>query len=430
MSGRGRGRGRRSVGERRYEFSEYISETNYGGQPVENFEDMGIPKEIINGIHDYGFKLPSEPQQLSIPAMIGSEYNNRSLVLTSQSGTGKTGCFVISSLSLVDIDIPEPQVLVVSPTRELSKQTYAVYAEIAEKTKISIGSFVGQENIEDQIALLEKGCQVCCGTCGRIEDLLKNKHLKTDKLKLFIIDEADRFTSGNGEDGSPLQGVVALMSSNVRTFLITATMDTRSNELYKGLLGKDPVYILIKQKEIVISNIKRYYRMTKNFDQKLYFLRDEIFRQGIPLQKTILFVNSKRSIEGLKRFFHDECKKETTELHADLSQRERNSNLDKFKSKSCNILIASDLIARGIDVKNVTLVINFDIPDSTSTFIHRIGRTGRFGKSGIAISLAENEEQKRFLQRIEEDYGDGQLNELPNEKDLPSVFGVVQEEKD
>jgi len=359
------------------------------------FDEMGIDASLLRGIYAYGFEHPSAIQQRGIvPLSTG-----RDILAQSQSGTGKTATFLIGSLmQVIDDFIDNPQVLIITPTRELALQIKNVSDALTNYRDTKCSVFIGGSSVQDDIRKLRNEVNhVIVGTPGRILHLLSKKHLSLKALKCVILDEVDEMLSVGFE--TQIRDIFEDVDTKCQVALFSATLSEHSKTIAEKILN-NPCKILVKNAEVTLDGISQFHINVQREDYKFPTLLD--IYDKLSISQTIIYVNSKKKADYLQ----DELRREghsVSCLHGDLSQNERNTVLNEYRSGTARILIATDIIARGIDIQQVSIVINYDLPIQKETYIHRIGRSGRFGRKGVAINLvAHYDEQK--LKDIENFY--------------------------
>ena len=368
---------------------------------IDSFDDMGLSDDLLRGIYSIGFENPSAIQQRAIVPLI----NGLDIIAQSQSGTGKTGTFSIGSLQVIDPDIKQPQVLILSPTRELAQQTYNVAKQLNKYLNYSIMTLIGGKNINHDFKHLDNGCQIVIGCPGRVFDMLKRFALKTDNLKLMIVDEADEMLSRGFKD--QIYEILQYIPDQCKVGLFSATMPEEVLAITNKIM-KDPLRILIKKEELTLEGIKQFYVYVNNEFIKYDVLCD--IYSNLATSQTIIYCNSKRKSIWL----NDKLTKEgfaVSLIYGDMHQSDRESIIKNFRNGSTRILISTDILARGIDIQQVSLVINYDVPKYRETYIHRIGRSGRYGRKGLAINFVNNDELS--LMRDIESFYNTMLEELP-----------------
>ena len=374
----------------------------------ESFDEMGLSDVIIRGIYSYGFETPSKIQQVAIVPM--SKSND--ILAQSQSGTGKTGAFTIGALSVVDSSIKAPQVIVICPTRELSQQTERVARALGNYMGLKVLSATGGNQLRSDISTLKAGAQFIVGTPGRIFDLIRRGDLAIEHMKYIILDEADQML----EDLFAEQIRTILdnkFPASTRLALFSATMPTNVVEVAENYLS-NPVRILLPPDEVTLDGIKQYFVGLEREEWKLPVLLD--LYQQIAVNQALIYVNKRQKAEWLAKQLA--AQGFTLEfIHGEMEVADRKKRMEDFRSGQVRVLISTDLLARGIDVQQVSLVVNYELPVQRENYIHRIGRSGRYGKKGVAINLIYGGEMNS-LKEIEKHYSTN-INELPD--DLASL---------
>jgi len=367
----------------------------------ESFDDMKLKDELLRGIYAYGFEKPSHIQQRGIiPCIQGHD-----TIAQAQSGTGKTATFSISSLQRVNIKDPDCQVLILAPTRELAHQTYKVLNDLGDYMKIQSHACVGGTAVREDIQILQRGVQIVVGTPGRVNDMIGRNALRLTKLRMFVLDEADEMLSRGFKD--QIYDVFQYLPSEVQVCLFSATMPVEILSMTKRFM-RNPVRILVKKEALTLDGIRQFYISVEREDWKLDTLCD--LYETLTITQAIIYCNTRQKTEWLKdkmtsRDFTVSC------MHGDMDMSNRQLIMREFRSGSSRVLITTDLLARGIDVQQVSLVINYDLPINRENYIHRIGRSGRFGRKGVAINFV-SQEDVRALREIEQFYRT-EIEEMP-----------------
>lgn len=376
----------------------------------ETFDDMGLTEELTRGIYSYGFENPSKIQQLAIVPM--SKHTD--ILAQSQSGTGKTGAFTIGSLSVVDTKINAPQVLVICPTRELSQQTERVAKALGSYMGLKVLSATGGNQLRNDISALKNGAQFIVGTPGRIFDLIRRGDLVLDHIKYIVLDEADQML----EDlfAEQIKSILDnKFPASARLALFSATMPQNVLDIAENYLN-EPVRILLPPDEVTLDGIKQYYVSLEREDWKLPTLLD--LYQQIAVNQALIYVNKRQKAEWLAKQLATHGF--TLEyIHGEMDVAERKKRMDDFRSGSVRVLISTDLLARGIDVQQVSLVVNYELPIQRENYVHRIGRSGRYGKKGTAINLVYGDEHNT-IKEIERHYST-HITELPEDLTVVSM---------
>ena len=366
-----------------------------------SFEDLSLKDTLLRGIYSYGFEVPSAIQSKSVP-VIKSE---KDLIAQAQSGTGKTGAFVIGSLERVNEEEKSTQVIIISPTRELSKQTSEVVGELSKYMTVSHMEVVGGTDIFKCRSDLDKLPQIVIGTPGRILDMISKKSLFTDKLVSIIFDEADEILSYGFKE--TIYNIVKCIPEKCQICLFSATMPDEVIELTNSFMNK-PESILVKKEALTLEGITQFYINIKVSDWKYDILKD--LYDTISISQCIIYFNSKNKLNEIYKSLTDE-QFPVSMIHGELSTEERKQTMNEFKSGQTRILLSTDLLSRGIDIQQLSLVINFDLPRTKETYIHRIGRSGRYGRKGVAINFVTERDLKN-LEELKEFYNT-KIEEMP-----------------
>jgi len=370
-------------------------------QVCETFDDMGLNESLLRGIFAYGFEKPSAIQQRGTLPLI----KGRDTIAQAQSGTGKTATFAIGCLQRVDPSLRDSQALLLAPTRELAQQIQKVVLALGDYMQVQCHACIGGTNVRDDMKKLESGQHVVVGTPGRVYDMINRRALRTDQMKIFVLDEADEMLSRGFKD--QIYDVFKFLPSKVQVGLFSATMPTEVLEITRHFM-RDPVRILVKKDELTLEGIKQFYIGVEREDWKLDTLCD--LYETLTITQAIIYVNTRRKVDWL---LENMTKRDFTvsALHGDMDQKGRERIMREFRSGSSRVLITTDLLARGIDVQQVSLVINYDLPTNRENYIHRIGRSGRFGRKGVAINFVTGDDV-RNMRDIEQFYNTT-IEEMP-----------------
>lgn len=368
---------------------------------MDNFDNMDLKPELLRGIYAYGFEKPSAIQQRAILPVI----RDRDVIAQAQSGTGKTATFSISVLQKIDIGLRQCQALILAPTRELAQQIQKVVIAIGDFMHVECHACIGGTNIRDDMQILQSGVHVVVGTPGRVHDMIQRRALRTDAIKIFVMDEADEMLSRGFKD--QMYDIFQLLPPSTQVVLLSATMPQDVLEVTTKFM-RDPIRILVKKDELTLEGIKQFYIAVEREDWKLDTLCD--LYETVTITQAVIFCNTRRKVDWLteKLTSRDFT---VSAMHGDMQQSEREILMKEFRSGSSRILIATDLLARGIDVQQISLVINYDLPSNRENYIHRIGRGGRFGRKGVAINFVTSDDV-RMMRDIEQFYST-QIEEMP-----------------
>jgi translation initiation factor 4A len=371
----------------------------------DSFDDMDLHEDLLRGIYTYGFERPSAIQQRAIRPVA----DGRDVIGQAQSGTGKTAAFLVGTLQCLDPSGSRrgsgPQALLLAPTRELAQQIHSVAEALGDRLGLRCHACIGGTARRDDAQRLRQGQHLVVGTPGRVHDLLEKQIMKADDLRTFVLDEADEMLSVGFMD--IIYKIFKLLPPEVQVCLFSATMPGDILDLTKKFM-RDPVRILVKTEELTLEGIHQYYIAVEKEDWKLDTLCD-LF-ETMTITQSIIYCNTRRKADYLE----DQMTRQdftVSVMHADLDQDARSLVMRQFKSGSSRVLISTDLLARGIDVQQVSLVINYDLPPKVESYLHRIGRSGRYGRKGVAINFVTNRDGHRM--RDIERYYCTQIEELP-----------------
>uniref|UniRef100_A0A5S6QVF3 Eukaryotic initiation factor 4A n=1 Tax=Trichuris muris TaxID=70415 RepID=A0A5S6QVF3_TRIMR len=382
--------------------SQHNLDTNYTVM-TPSFDMMELKPDLLRGVFAYGFEKPSVIQQLAIvPCCEGKD-----VIAQAQSGTGKTATFAIGILQQIDPTLNECQALVMAPTRELAQQIRSVILALGDFMKISCLACIGGTSVVVNRDQLTQGCHVAVGTPGRVFDMIQSNYLRTKHIRTFVLDEADEMLSRGFKQ--QIHDVFEYMPSNLQVILLSATMPDEVLQVTAKFM-QNPVRILVRKEELTLDGIRQFYIDVGREEWKLDTLCD--IYSTLSISKAVIFCNSRQKVEKLSKDL-TERNFTISFMHGDMSQKDRDIIMQQFRSGSSRVLISTDLLARGIDIQQVSVVINYDIPHSRENYIHRIGRGGRFGRVGIAINFV-TESDKRLMKDIEEYYRT-KVDEMPND---------------
>jgi len=367
----------------------------------ENFDDMNLKEELLRGIYAYGFEKPSAIQQRAIvPCIKGMD-----VIAQAQSGTGKTATFSIAILEKIDTSLRECQALILAPTRELAQQIQKVVMSLGDYMGAQCHACIGGTSVREDMRKLDVGQHIVVGTPGRVFDMISRKVLRANDIKQFVLDEADEMLSRGFKD--QIYDVFRHLNQEIQVILLSATMPQEVLEVTTRFM-RDPIRILVKKEELTLEGIRQFYISVEREEWKLDTLCD--LYETLTITQAVIFCNTRRKVDWLTEKMHQRDFT-VSAMHGDMDQKERDVIMREFRSGSSRVLITTDLLARGIDVQQVSLVINYDLPTNRENYIHRIGRGGRFGRKGVAINFVTDED-KRALQDIEKFYNT-QIDEMP-----------------
>jgi len=367
----------------------------------ESFDDMELKEGLLRGIYSYGHEKPTPIQQRGIMPVA----DGRDTLGQAQSGTGKTATFLVGALQRIDFDQTVCQALVLAPTRELALQTQTVALALGDYLGLRCHLCVGGTARRDDVARLREGQHMIVGTPGRVYDLMEKGSFQTENLRVFVLDEADEMLSVGFTD--QVYKIFKCLPPDVQVCLFSATMPPEILDMTKKFM-RNPVRILVKKDELTLEGIQQFYVAAEREDWKLDILCD--LYETMNITQSIIYCNTRRKADYIEK---EMSKRDFTVsvIHAALDHDERSLVMKQFRSGSSRVLISTDLLARGIDVQQISLVINYDLPSNTENYLHRIGRSGRHGRKGVAINFVTDRDV-RCMRDIERHYAT-QIEELP-----------------
>lgn len=369
---------------------------------VKTFQELKLRPELLKGVFEVGFDLPSKIQETALPTLLADPPQN--MIAQSQSGTGKTAAFILASLSRVEERYRYPQVVILSPTYELAIQTGEVAKRMAQFTNITFiyairgATFERGHTIEYHVVL---------GTPGKIIDwALKYSFFDLTKVKVFVLDEADVMISQRGHHDQSIR-IHKKLPSTCQTVLFSATYDTDVMKFAEQIVS-NPVVIRLRRDEETLENVKQYYVLCRSVERKFDAISN--IYGGLSIGQTIIFCHTRSTALWLSERMTGEGHAVAL-LSGELSIQQRVAVLERFRRGRDRVLITTNVCARGIDIEQVTVVINFDLPVDArgradcETYLHRIGRSGRFGKAGLAINLVDSGRTLALVKDIEHHFG-------------------------
>ena len=371
---------------------------------INSWDELPIKMELLRGIYGAGFENPSPIQKKAILPLL----DKRDIIAQAQSGTGKTACFAIGSLEKVNANENNIQIIILAPTRELSSQIISVVNMMGQYIKgLKTHLLIGGTSTENDINELKKNTpHILVGCPGRVNDMLRRKNINKENINLVILDEADEMLSSGFKE--QVYSVFQHLSNDIQIALFSATMPIQLYSLTDKFM-RDPVKIIVKTEQLTLEGIKQFYVNLEDDDQKFDTIKD-LF-STFCLSQCIIYCNSVRRVNDLyDAMIADNYP--VCQIHSNLDKSERLKNYQEFKSGNQRVLISSNVTARGIDIQQVSTVINFDIPKDINTYLHRIGRSGRWGRKGTAINFVTKKDIK-LLKDIESHYCT-QISELPS----------------
>uniref|UniRef100_A0A1I8ELF5 RNA helicase n=1 Tax=Wuchereria bancrofti TaxID=6293 RepID=A0A1I8ELF5_WUCBA len=390
-------------------------ETSEEVDVVHTFDSMGLGEELLRGIYSYvvsslimltlgntaGFEKPSAIQQRAIKQIV----KGRDVIAQAQSGTGKTATFSIAVLQSLDISLRETQALILSPTRELAVQIQKVVLALGDYLNVQCHACIGGTNVGEDIRKLDYGQHVVSGTPGRVFDMIRRRNLRTRSIKMLVLDEADEMLNKGFKE--QLYDIYRYLPPGAQVVLLSATLPHEILEMTSKFMT-DPIRILVKRDELTLEGIKQFFVAVDREEWKFDTLCD--LYDTLTITQAVIFCNTRRKVDWLAEKLK-EANFTVSSMHGEMEQKERDAIMKEFRGGASRLLISTDVFARGLDIPQVSLVVNYDLPNNRELYIHRIGRSGRFGRKGVAINFVKSDDI-RILRDIEQYYAT-QIDEMP-----------------
>ena len=369
----------------------------------EKWDELDISIQLLRGIYAFGFETVSPIQKKAIKPII----SGRDVIAQAQSGTGKTATFTIGALSVIDLELKAPQVLILSPTRELTRQTANVINGIGcMMPKLNVQVLIGGTFIKDDLDLITENPPHIIAACpGRIYDVIRRNRNITKHIKTIIMDEADEMLSSGFKE--QIYNIFQYLNNKIQICLFSATIPNYIQEIINKIM-KNPIRIEVKSEQLTLEGISQYYVAIDNDLQKYDTLKD--LYSIISVSQCIIYANSLKRVNDLYQAMLTDgfpvcC------IHGSMEKEERDKAFTDFKLGKFRVLISSNVTARGIDIQQVSVVINFDLPKDIHTYLHRIGRSGRWGRKGVGINFITRRDVTK-IREIEQHYAT-EITELP-----------------
>jgi translation initiation factor 4A len=365
-------------------------------------ESLGLDRNVLRGIYAMGFESPSPIQRQAILPII----QGKDVLAQAQSGTGKTGAFSIGTIMRCDGEQSTAQAIILAPTRELASQIHSVFNSLAAQTKLRAHLLVGGTSVDRDIHdIRATNPQVFVGCPGRVLDFLCRRVIQTEALRVMVLDEADEILSQGFQE--QIYNIFQYLTDSVQVVMFSATIPEPLHDVVNKIM-RTPLKILVKTEQMTLEGISQFYVSFNNDHEKLIALMD--LYQGISVSQSIIYCNSvKRVIE-----LHETLRKEGFPvccIHSEMDRDARNAAYQEFKVGKYRVLISSNVTARGLDVQQVSVVINYDIPKCVHSYLHRIGRSGRWGRKGVGINFVTKYDIDK-MRAIEQHY-QTEIKELP-----------------
>ena len=367
------------------------------------WDELDLNPDLLRSIYGHGFEKPSPIQSKGIAPI----KEGRDIIAQAQSGTGKTGCFTVGALSRVNVQENSSQVLIMAPTHELAQQIASVIHGLSNMiTGIRIKTVIGGSSIdEDANEIRENPPHIIVGCPGRVFDMIRRRHINANKFKLVILDEADEMLSSGFKD--QVYNIFQHLNKDVQIALFSATLPNNIYQITNKFM-RNPVKISVKAESLTLEGIKQYYVAVEDDRQKYLTLKD--LYQHITLAQCIIYSNSVKRVmdlyEAMKEDGFPVCC-----IHSNMDKFERERSFKEFRNGTARVLISSNVTSRGIDIQQVSVVINFDLPRDVHSYLHRIGRSGRWGRKGTGITFITRRDIIKMKEI--ESYYNTQIEELP-----------------
>lgn len=375
--------------------------TSEGVKVYPTFDSLNLKEDLLRGIYGYGFERPSAIQQRAIVPIIGG----RDVIAQAQSGTGKTATFSIGVLQRIDIGQRETQALILAPTRELAQQTQAVVMALGDYMNVQVHACIGGTKVGEDVKKLDYGQHVVVGTPGRVFDMIRRRNLRTESIRMLILDEADEMLSKGFKE--QIYDIYRYLPPRTQIVLVSATLPQEVLDITSKFMV-EPVQVLVKRDELTLEGIRQFFVDVEREEWKFDTLCD--LYDTITIAQSVIFCNTKRKVDWLAERMR-QANFTVASMHGEMPQKERDAIMSEFRRGVSRVLITTDVWARGIDVQQVSVVFNYDLPLNRENYLHRIGRSGRFGRKGIAINFVTKDDV-HILRDIEQYYAT-QIDEMP-----------------
>ena len=387
------------------------------------WDSLGVPENVQKGLLDMSFLQPSKIQSTVFPLIVKEPRHN--IIAQSKNGSGKTGAYGISIISSIDEKNDNIQVVVFAHTRELVIQIKDVLEKIAKYTNVKVTAMLSQDN-----HVIDYG-HIIVITPGHFENcfLRRGKHVLLDDLKMLVLDEADYMLT-NDVTSKVCERSFKLFQKekmNVQILFFSATFDEKCMRFFKKFYESAHM-IKLQKEELTLDNVKQYYQECKNEDDKVQFIEDYLIKASHGSSRVIIFANKRDYVVKLQKKLFEHGYKVFILMGGDMSRENRDETIKKFREGKIQILITTDLLSRGYDERLVRLVINFDLPNNYETYLHRIGRAGRFGTQGIGVNLCYGKNDLQILKNIE-NYYKTKIEKMPPLEELMEELKKYYEEK-
>jgi translation initiation factor 4A len=379
-------------------------ETN-SSYEIQNWDELEISPNLLRGIYAYGFEKPSPIQQKAIKPLI----LKKDIVAQAQSGTGKTATFTIGALANVNVTDNNTQVLVLSPTKELTIQTAKVFENLGSMMEgLRVKTIYGGSIIDETSSFSNKNVpHIICGCPGRVFDMMRRDKISSKTIQLVILDEADEMLSAGFKE--QVYNIFQYFRTDIQVALFSATLPDGIIPIIKSIM-REPVKISVKREMLTLEGIRQFY-VAVDDDRQKYMTLKNLF-SFLSVSQCIIYCNSIKRVQDLyEAMIEDEFP--VCRIHSNMERAERENSFNDFRNGKSRVLISSNVTARGIDIQQVSVVINFDLTKDVHTYLHRIGRSGRWGRKGVGINFITRRDVTK-LKEIEQHYST-QIMEMPSE---------------
>jgi superfamily II DNA/RNA helicase len=372
-------------------------------QEIQSWDQLDLDPNILRGIYAYGYEKPSPIQRKAIKPVI----EGKDIIAQAQSGTGKTATFTIGALQRTNVSDPSTQVLILSPTRELSVQTSKVISSIGGYLSgLKIQTVFGGSSIEEGSSFSSKNIpHIICGCPGRVYDMLRRDKISSKTIKLIILDEADEMLSSGFKE--QVYNIFQYLNNDIQVGLFSATLPDGISTIIEKIM-RNPVRISVKREQLTLEGIKQFF-IAVDDDRQKYITLKNLFSY-LTVSQSIIYCNSTKRVQDLYEAMQEDGFP-VSRIHSNMDKIERDNAFNEFRVGSSRVLISSNVTARGIDIQQVSVVINFDVPKCVHTYLHRIGRSGRWGRKGVGINFITRRDVPQ-IKKIEEHYST-EISEMP-----------------
>lgn len=389
---------------------------------AKTFEELGLHEDLLKGIYNMKFAKPSKIQERALPLLLSNPPRN--MIAQSQSGTGKTAAFALTILSRINYSLASPQALVMSPSRELARQTLEVIQEMGKFTQVTTAQAIKDESLPPKVT-----AHVIVGTPGTVTDLIKRRVIDPKCIRLYVLDEADNMLDLQGL-GDQSRALKRFLPKDCQIVLFSATWADRVRKFAEEI-APQANQITLKPQELSVEGIRQFYvdcrqQMRGDKNRKYHILVG--LYSLLTVSQSIIFVKRRDTAEEIHQKMLEKHHA-VVSLHGKMEAAQRDDVIDSFRAGKCKVLITTNVIARGIDIANVNMVVNYDMPTDQygradpETYLHRIGRTGRFGRTGVAVNFIHDDKSMEVMDVIAQMYG---INMIQLPEDIDAAEEIIE----